>query len=333
MRTAVVLFNRDLRVHDQPALAEAVRSAERVVPLFVVDEAILDLGYAVPNRAAFLVDGLTDLRASLRDRGGDLVVRRGDPVEQALAVADQVGADAVHASADVTAVARRREARLVEAVVATRRDVVLHPGVTVVPADDLLTGSGDHDEVFTPYWRAWTAHPRRAVEAAPRRVTLPEGLDHGDLPEAADLAEGAPSPDLARRRRGRGTPAARHVGAGPPRRVRGPPRRPARRRHLPAQPPPPLRHGLAAGGGRPARVPARRPILGASAVLAGLPPPDRLPVPGPRPAGPERPRSHVDRRRSGLRGVVRGPHGHADRGRRHAPAPPGGLDAQTGRGC
>jgi len=196
-RTAVVLFNRDLRVHDHPALAEAARAAEHVVPLFVVDEAILDLGYAVPNRAAFLVDSLTDLRASLRERGGDLVVRRGDPVHQALAVAAEVGAEAVFASADVTDFARRREARLVDDARRAGRDVVLFPGVTVVPADELLTGTGDHYKVFTPYWRAWSSHPRRAVEAAPDRIVLPDGLDPGDLPVAASLADGTPSPGLA----------------------------------------------------------------------------------------------------------------------------------------
>jgi deoxyribodipyrimidine photo-lyase len=38
MRTALVLFTRDLRVHDQRALGEAAREYEQVVPLFVVDD-------------------------------------------------------------------------------------------------------------------------------------------------------------------------------------------------------------------------------------------------------------------------------------------------------
>ena len=41
MRAVVVLLNRDLRLHDHPALAEAARRAEQVVPLFVFDRAIL----------------------------------------------------------------------------------------------------------------------------------------------------------------------------------------------------------------------------------------------------------------------------------------------------
>ena len=81
MRTAVVLFTRDLRVHDHPALAAAVAAADEVVPLFVLDPAVLSR-FGAPNRVAFLLDCLRDLGASLRDRGGALWVRQGDIVEE-----------------------------------------------------------------------------------------------------------------------------------------------------------------------------------------------------------------------------------------------------------
>ena len=40
MRTAVVVFTRDLRVHDNPALSAAVRAAEYVLPVFVHDPSL-----------------------------------------------------------------------------------------------------------------------------------------------------------------------------------------------------------------------------------------------------------------------------------------------------
>ena len=72
MRCAVVLFHRDLRVHDHPALVAAVREADRVVPLFVVDDAILGGDFARPNRLQFLLDSLADLDRSLTGLGGRL---------------------------------------------------------------------------------------------------------------------------------------------------------------------------------------------------------------------------------------------------------------------
>lgn len=47
MDTAIVVFTRDLRLHDNPALHQAYVRARQVVPLFVADPAIA----APPNRA------------------------------------------------------------------------------------------------------------------------------------------------------------------------------------------------------------------------------------------------------------------------------------------
>ena len=102
MNTTIVLFNRDLRVADHPALTAA--AAGPVVPLFVLDHALLRRG--APNRLRFLLDSLDDLRDSLRSLGADLVVRAGDTGAETVAMVRAVGASAVAASADVSALAR-----------------------------------------------------------------------------------------------------------------------------------------------------------------------------------------------------------------------------------
>ena len=62
MRCVIVLFNRDVRVHDHPALHEAVAQADTVLPLFVIDDGILARTAGSPNRLSFLLDGLRELR-------------------------------------------------------------------------------------------------------------------------------------------------------------------------------------------------------------------------------------------------------------------------------
>ncbi len=109
---AVAVLTRDLRVHDNPTLHAAAAAADTVVPLFVLDEAILGSAYNRPNRARFLVESLADLDASLAARGAALVVRRGDWVEEVASVVEQTGAMAVHVSGDVTGYSRRRLDRL-----------------------------------------------------------------------------------------------------------------------------------------------------------------------------------------------------------------------------
>lgn len=197
MRCVVVLFNRDLRVHDHPALREATVQADAVVPLFVLDDRLVSRTRDSPNRMSYLLDGLHELRESLRARGGDLAVERGDTVAVTLRLAREHGAEAVFASADVTASAHRREQELATACAEHRIGVTTFPGVTVVPADSLHPDGSDHYRVFTPYWRAWSQAARRPVVPPPRKVTLPAGVDHGCIPQLADLAPGKRSPDLA----------------------------------------------------------------------------------------------------------------------------------------
>ncbi|WP_067184383.1 cryptochrome/photolyase family protein [Microtetraspora niveoalba] len=177
MDTVIVLFTRDLRVRDHPALSAACDRGGRVVPLFVLDPEV-----PAGHRTGFLLDCLADLRESLRALRGDLFLRRGDVVTETMRLAGEVGADAIYASSDVSELGRRRERRLA----GERVDLRLFPGLTVVPPGALRpSGGGDHYRVFTPYWRAWAGGARRAVLPAPSRVPAPPGLVAGDLPAHA----------------------------------------------------------------------------------------------------------------------------------------------------
>jgi deoxyribodipyrimidine photo-lyase len=181
MRTAVVLLTRDLRVHDNPALAAACANAERVVPLYVLDPRLQTIS---DNRVRFLHQALADLRTTLRGKGGDLVIRRGDPVAETIKIAQEVEADGIALAADVSRYARQRERRLADECANHRLSLRLFPGVTVVDPGALRPGGADHYRVFSPYFRAWEAAPWRAEVSTPRVVRLPSGLPAGDVPAA-----------------------------------------------------------------------------------------------------------------------------------------------------
>ncbi len=80
-RTVIVWFRRDLRIHDHPALRDAVENAARVYPLFVFDEPLLSGRWPSPNRISFTRDSATELDAALHRIGSRLYVRRGRPAE------------------------------------------------------------------------------------------------------------------------------------------------------------------------------------------------------------------------------------------------------------
>ncbi|WP_030377967.1 MULTISPECIES: cryptochrome/photolyase family protein [unclassified Streptomyces] len=204
MPTAVVLFTADLRLHDHPPLRAALDGASAVVPLFVRDRAVDAAGFAVPNRLAFLADCLRDLDAGLRERGGRLVVRSGDLVEEVCRVAAEADAREVHMAADVSAHARRREDRLRTALEAGGRRLLVHDTVTTVLAPGAVTPGGrDHFAVFTPYFRRWSEQRTRPVLGAPRAVPVPDGIGSEEPPSRRALSGLSPGLAVGGERAGR----------------------------------------------------------------------------------------------------------------------------------
>ncbi|MFF8275912.1 cryptochrome/photolyase family protein [Streptomyces lateritius] len=193
MTVSVVLFTSDLRLHDHPPLCAALGPGDETVPLFVRDPAVDRAGFAAPNRLAFLADCLGDLDAGLRERGGRLVVRSGDTVEEVCSVAREAEAEEVHMAAGCSAFAHRREDRLRSALEAAGRRLYVHDGVeTAVPAGAVTPQGSDHFAVFTPYFRRWSQERLREPLAAPRRVRVPERIRTEEVPARAAVASVSP---------------------------------------------------------------------------------------------------------------------------------------------
>ena len=101
MTTALLWYRRDLRLTDHPALTRALRDFERVVAVFVVDDALRRGRFASAPRETFMLGCLRALDAGLRARGSGLVVRAGRPERELVALAQEVGAEAVLWTSDV----------------------------------------------------------------------------------------------------------------------------------------------------------------------------------------------------------------------------------------
>lgn len=189
--TALVWFRRDLRVHDHPPLRAALDACERVVPVFVLDDALLHGRHASGSRTRFMLECLTDLRGALQQRGGNLVIARGKPERELADLARAHDATAVYFASDASPFAMERdkrvEAALREAGVELRRT----PGNFVADI-----GKPKPYTVFTPFWRAWQQLPRRDVIGAPRKVPVPADLTVGAIPslEALKLSSDVPEP-------------------------------------------------------------------------------------------------------------------------------------------
>lgn len=175
--TTLLWFRRDLRLADNPALAEAAASGP-VVGAFIIDPTLW--GPSGANRQAFLVACLEALDASMGQR---LVIRRGDPVTEMLDLARAVGAERVVAAADFGPYGRRRDQQVADALAVEGGHLDLIDSPYAVPPGTVLTGGGTPYKVFTPFFRAWKGRGWEAPIDAPQ-VDWALPVEPGERPAA-----------------------------------------------------------------------------------------------------------------------------------------------------
>src|ERR1700747_3370466 len=93
-KTILVWFRNDLRIHDNEILLEAVRKADKVLPVYCFDPYYFQTNASGNSktgglRAQFLLESIADLRKNLRAIGGELVIRAGNPAEIIPALAEE----------------------------------------------------------------------------------------------------------------------------------------------------------------------------------------------------------------------------------------------------
>ncbi len=185
MTTALLWYRRDLRVRDHPALTTAAREYERVVSLFVFDDALLHGRFASASRTRFMLGCLQALDERLRELGSGLVTRAGRPEQVLVELAREVAAEAVLWTSDVAPYARARDTRVTEALRCA--GVAARPigGTYVVDVSKPRTQAGAPYHVFSPFFRSWLTMPRRERCGAPRALPeLPSRLRKGRLPRS-----------------------------------------------------------------------------------------------------------------------------------------------------
>ena len=192
-RTIVVWFRRDLRLHDHPALAAALRDGARIAPLFLFDEALLQGRWPAPNRLWFMREAVRSLADDLAARGARLCIRLGRPEEAIPAFAAEVGAEAVYATRDYGPYARARDSRVARALQGRGVRFAAKRGLLVHEPEDALTADERPFTVFTPYRRRWEALPTREVLPLPRHIPVPGDLPVGLLPSLATLGCDGPT--------------------------------------------------------------------------------------------------------------------------------------------
>jgi len=153
-RPGVVWFRRDLRLDDNPAWAAATSAHNEVIALFVLEPRLIDAAGQI--RRDQLLAHLDALDQQLKGLGGGLVVRCGPATSAVPTLVADCEASAVYFNVDATPFSVERDEAVAHALTIPTHGF---NGVTVHQPGAVLTKKGTLSQVFTPFYKAWTAAP------------------------------------------------------------------------------------------------------------------------------------------------------------------------------
>ena len=201
MRTSVIWFRNDLRLHDNITLHQAINNSDRVIPVYIFDDRHYRLSsFGFPKtgafRTQFIIESVTDLRQNLHKLGAKLLVRRGQ-TEQVLAeICARYNAYAVYYSREVAPYEKIEEAAVANAVANTGAECFGVFNDTLVLRSELPFAISSMPDMFTAF--RWQVEKRDILGKPlpiPRSLTVPPGLEEGEIPTCADLTGTLPLTD------------------------------------------------------------------------------------------------------------------------------------------
>lgn len=194
-------FRRDLRAHDNAALAHALQRHQRVFCVFVLDTCILQSLQSSDRRVAFIHASLVDLEAQLARLsalGGQrarLLVLHGDARDCIPQLAHTLAASAVYANHDDEPAAHKRDAAVAQALAALNCRLHTFKDHVIFERQELLTQTKRAFTVFTPYRTAWLKKLADAADATDALATYSPAIKR----HAAHLASLPPEFESAYR--------------------------------------------------------------------------------------------------------------------------------------
>lgn len=156
MELSAFWFRRDLRLEDNTALYQALKSGKKVLPVFIFDQQILtDLPWN-DARVTFIYDTLRAIDQELRKYGRSLCVRIGNPQEVWAELIEEFALKAIYTNEDYEPYAIKRDQEIKELVHAHEVEFHSYKDQVVFGPTEILKPSDNHPyTIYTPYKNRW----------------------------------------------------------------------------------------------------------------------------------------------------------------------------------
>lgn len=192
MKTSIVWFKKDLRLHDNETLVRAIAESDEVIPVYCFDDsqfATSEFGFKKTGafRAQFLLQSLSDLDKNLRPLGSGLVIAKGNPAHELLLLVKKYSATAIYTAAEVAHEELQTLKEVQEYIKESNCTLKVFSTNTLYHTSDLPFPVHDLPDVFTAFRHKVESQSMvRAIFSRPGYITSPP-LPAMTLPALSDL--------------------------------------------------------------------------------------------------------------------------------------------------
>jgi deoxyribodipyrimidine photo-lyase len=197
----LVWFRNDLRIHDNEILLEAVRKADKVLPVYCFDPFYFRKNLSGnPKtgslRARFLLESVADLRKNLQNIGGELIIRIGNPAEILPQLAEQYHVNEVYHHREVAHEETDISEQVETALWKIRLNLKHFIGHTLYHKEDLPFPIKDIPDSFAVFKKKVERDSNvRPCIGTPETIYVPNIIDAGELPNLQELGLQEPVDD------------------------------------------------------------------------------------------------------------------------------------------
>ena len=175
MKINLFWFRRDLRLEDNTALYNALRSGLPVLPLFIFDTNITAELPHDDARIGFIYDTLTSINKELSFMGSSVLVKKGDPASVWNELTAALEINSVFLNKDYEPYAIQRDNSIEKILKSKGISMFRFKDQVIAEEREILKDGGTPYTVFTPYSKKWRQQVEKNFRPLPDLRTEEKG--------------------------------------------------------------------------------------------------------------------------------------------------------------
>lgn len=148
-------FRRDLRLEDNKGLYKALQSGNKVIPVFIFDDEVLEKLPTNDARVSFIYQTLRSLDTTLKNKKASLLIKKGTPVEVWKSLASEYNIAAVYTNKDYEPYALKRDKDIKTFLASKNIELKSFKDQVIFEENDIVKNDGLPYSVYTPYKNKW----------------------------------------------------------------------------------------------------------------------------------------------------------------------------------